>query len=239
MNLTRWCLLLLFVFCLLTFSTWSWAQGVKSATTSEKPKHAFVFHFFGGSALFYRGYLSERSSLRVGVDVGASYGDGSDQERYRSISSWHTIGDTTRYDGDSASHSIHEDYSFSAIYFYDLATTRSLTVSLGLGPLVGFGHGNSSEVGTFSRDTSEACWRNKYSYESMGALAVVGIESFVTHNLSVLGQYEIQAVYTWREYSDTSLDMSPSHFSASEWIGSSRGWEGRVNSVKIGVSVYF
>jgi hypothetical protein len=240
MNLSRTRLLPLFLLCsLLSVPTHSCAQLVSSPMKLDKPTQAMVFHFFGGTALFYKGYLSERSSLRLGVNVALGYNDDNSERKYRSISVWDSMADTNRYKSDSKSWDLSQQYDFSAIYFYDLATTKWVTVSLGVGPLVGFGHEKYSDESRVPRDTSQGYSQGESSRESMGALAVISMESFVTRNLSVLGQYEILGEYRWSRSSSTFLEISPSHIFAGESTDRARGWEGRLNSVKLGISVYF
>jgi hypothetical protein len=183
---------------------------------------------FGGLVMSCKRHYSERSAIRLGLDVSTKSTDAENTED--SYSSCTTRSD----DGDGSSM-----VAVTAQYLFYPSSHKTTNVFFGIGPNLGYSRNKSEDdYLRYCDETTriERRWIYSYSIRS-GLRGSVGFEWFLAENVGLLAEYSVRCVFNYTESESQWGRMSGSPQSTRS-LRVMRGFELASESVRVGFSVY-
>lgn len=184
----------------------------------------FKISTFEGSTISLKKVLSDCSSLRFGVSINTAISD-VDEEN------------TTTANNSQNNYQV--SLNISSLYLWNTPIKSDVSAYCGIGPTLNFSHyKNTSKNEELNNDTftmtENIITENNFG---IGISGVIGVEWFVKDNISILGEYETNAIYNFTK-TKTDVNHNDSYFDNTI---ERKGNVFRFNSVgaKLGVSIYF
>jgi len=173
----------------------------------------FTLEPFEGGSLSLKRHFSDRSAVRVGIDLSLS-------------SNENTV--TNTFDRTTTS----DAYSFRLEGLYQRYTSPGRTINFYWG---------AGAFGGYSDRTSEATAdstlnRSDTSSYSLGATGALGVEFFAARSIGIHAEYRASVGYNWNE---TVLRNERPGFPVDERSTDGSGWNLGSGSVRFGLSAYF
>lgn len=219
---------LLLLILSIAFSSATNAQDNPDSLVQAWPQ-ALQLHMVGGYAASYVTNLEGDLGLRFTADVGVdrSVLDGLRTNDNPSFGSQPSEFETTI---DKTSYTI----DLVASVVYPLGVSSRTDIFVGAGPAARF---SRTYVGTESirRGTLQQIERDKSEINDrgVGARAIVGIQSPLTTNISILGEFQISALRIWRH---TRTEYTAGNFRRIDDVDQ-KGWELIIHNLRLGVSI--
>lgn len=183
---------------------------------------------FGGLVMSCKRHYSERSAIRLGLDVSTKSIDAeSNEDSYSSC--------TTRSDDDDGSTTV----GVTAQYLFYPSSTKTANVFLGIGPNLGYSRKKSEDDYLRYCDEptrSERRWTYSYSVRS-GLRGSVGFEWFLAENVGLIVEYSMRCVFNYTE-SESQWGRPLGSPQSTRSLRITRDIELASESVRVGFSVY-
>lgn len=197
------------------------------------PPNAVQVHLVGGYAVSYVGTLSATSAVRVTADLNfdsQSLEGPTESDPYYNPQNFMRSTRTSSYGADVV---------VSILSMTDVGANSS--VYLGVGPAVRYGYSSSRDIFIEYPPTSSQGYRNeshnRMNQWGLGAGGVMGIQLTLTPAVGLLAEYQLSAVHTWRVNRLNSFFKTPYSVGSSWSTTDQKGWEIRLNSIRLGIAV--
>lgn len=218
------------------------AAAQEDSADGPDPAHtnAVQFYLLGGAGASFIMPLSERTVLRfqVGADLTAESSDGTETTSVRDGDSAVYIDE--RNLGTAGTSYVALEFSSMALRYIRLG--RSTFGFVGGGPLVGYERKTQTWT-TLKADSGGILTKFSESTSaerdlSAGVRGVVGVETFITPFLSVLGETQISVTRQWRNRSVETRGLAPGN-PVSETESDRSGWWYDIVLARLGMAIHF
>jgi hypothetical protein len=212
-------------------------------TLNSRPEnlHTFNIYLLNGYALSYEFSKCNQSLYRVQLDYGSSYTEDKSDGESTTVSSYGTEKHPRTEENSTSSISL----SLSAHYIYSFLRTDFGEIYLGAGPSLGFArYEHLSDNSGTSADTIFFSSSSNYIDKtySIGVVFVLGMKAFITNNLGVFAEANLNGGKRWRENNSVSSNIndypsSADYSSTNTYHVSGGGWFYNATYVRIGISI--
>ena len=186
----------------------------------------FDLNSFNGSTFSLKKQTSPGAAWRMGVSLALSFSD-SDQIQSNGI-------EEIPRESDQNSQTV--DLTLQKV-FYPNPNSR-INLYYGLGPRGYYRHTHSKQLRDVSDSTSTETINTQNNWE-IGVAGVLGVEWFVTKNISLLGEYGSSLMYEHYKTHNEQTSVRPDETRVLWNETTSKGVSFEASAVKFGLSVYF
>jgi len=231
--------LLILVLVLLIFSNNLFSQ---EKTDTDKPENAFNIYFINGYAISYNFYQTKNYYLRAQLDLSTKGEeiDADGETDYSNVS----------YDKNTVTTNSESNYfliGISTYFIYPVYNTPYGNIYLGAGPAFNYSNNSNTLTETrkeFAPDSTTVQYsatyvttNNEKNYD-LSAVFIVGIEAYITENISIVVEANVKGGNRWQNnsyehsYSNPSGDYSKYTSSTDGY-----GWFYEAQFIRLGVSI--